>query len=147
MSIKLRRVIFIGQQRAEAMQAPRHSALISITDPNRPPAKLQDGWAAVLRTSFDDIDPVTFPDDFEDLRAIGADQVIEIAEFVRNHARTCRRMVVHCRYGVSRSAAVAKAIAEAADISFPVSYDEHNRFVYLVLGRVLRHSLEEASRS
>lgn len=144
---QLRRVIFISQRQAEAMRPPRDAALISITDPKRAQAAIPDGWHAVLRVAFDDKDPVTFPDDYEDLQEINADQVTEIAEYVATHARSCKRLVVHCRYGVSRSAAVAKGIAEATGVSFPQEYDEYNRFVYLALRRVVEFAVHQAGAS
>lgn len=140
----LRRVIFVSQRQAEAMRPPRSAALISITDPARAQALVQDGWHAVLRVAFDDKDPVTFPDDYEDLQEITADQVAEIAEFVATHVGSCKRIVVHCRYGVSRSAALAKAIAEAAGVSFPQDYDEYNSYVYLALRRVVDFAVHRA---
>lgn len=139
--MRLRRVVFISQRRAEGMRPPRDAALISITDPGRPPALIGEGWHAVLRVAFDDKDPVTFPEDYEEMREIGGDEVADIAAFVAVHVRCCRRIVVHCRYGVSRSAAVAKAIAEAADVPFPLDYDDHNEFVYLALRRVVRRAV------
>ena len=52
-------------------------------------------------------------------------------------------LVVHRRHGVSRSAAVAKAIAEVCDAPFPADYDDFNEFVYLVLRNPLRAALSE----
>jgi predicted protein tyrosine phosphatase len=139
--LSLRRVLFIGQQRAEAMRPPRRTVLISITDPNRSDAALGPGWADVLRLKFDDVDSVTFPGQDRHLQEITADQVAEIAAFVSAHASSAQRLVVHCRHGVSRSAAVARAVAQALGLSFPADYDGYNRLVYLALRRVVRHAL------
>jgi predicted protein tyrosine phosphatase len=130
--LELGRVLFVSQQRAEAMKPPKSCALISITDTDKAPAKLLEGWAAVLRVSFDDVDPVSFPDhwDSEGLLPCSALQAVEIADFCRFNALRCRRLVVHCRYGVSRSAAVAKALCEVAGLWFPADYEDHNDFVY-----------------
>lgn len=138
---RLRRVLFVSQRQAEAMRPPRATALISITDPARGEASIGQGWAAVLRVAFDDVDPVTFPGQDEDLVALSADHVAPICAFVASHANRCRRIVVHCRHGVSRSAAVAKAIAEAVDLPFPQDYDEYNRFVFLALRRTLAYAV------
>src|SRR5512143_2901897 len=118
----LQRVLFLSQARAEAMRAPRRAALVSITDPDRAEAMPRDGWSATLRLAFDDIDPVSFPDDYEDMRAITDEQALTLAAFVRRVSGSCTRLVVHCRYGVSRSAAVAKAIAESHGLWFPPEY-------------------------
>ena len=131
--IQLGRVLFVSQERAEAMRPPRSCALISITDTGKAPAHLLEGWAAVLRVSFDDVDPVWYPEDrdwWEGLVPCSSDQAGEIADFCRVNALRCRRLVVHCRYGVSRSAAVAKALCEVAGLWFPGNYEDHNEFVY-----------------
>ena len=142
--MRLRRVLFVSQQRAEAMRPPSATALISITDPGRPMAALRDGWHAVLRLSFDDVDPVTFPGLDDPLDSLSADEVADIAAFAAAHARHCRCIVVHCRHGVSRSAAVARAICHATGIAFPAHYDRYNRYVYLVLRRAVRFAVEAA---
>ena len=139
----LRRVLFVSQRQAEGMRPPRATALISITDPARQPARIGDGWHSVFRVSFDDVDPVTFPGQDGHLCAIESQQVADIAAFVAEHIHRCRRLVVHCRHGVSRSAAVAKAIAEVCDAPFPADYDDFNEFVYSVLRNPLRAALSE----
>jgi predicted protein tyrosine phosphatase len=131
----------VSQRQAEAMRPPRRTVLISITDPARPDASLGAGWAAVLRLKFDDVDPVTFPGQDADLQEITPDQVAEVAAFVGVHATKSLRLIVHCRHGVSRSAAVARAAAHALGVAFPSEYDEYNRFVYLALRRVVRHAI------
>jgi predicted protein tyrosine phosphatase len=140
----LRRVLFVSQRQAEGMCPPLATALISITDPKRPLAAVGQGWASILRVSFDDVDPVTFPGQDKHLKAITSEQVAEIASFAARQARTCQRLVVHCRHGVSRSAAVAKAVAETAGTPFPGEYDEYNRFVYLALRKAIRYAFAEA---
>ena len=141
MPLPLDRVLFVSQNRAEAMRPPGRCGLISITDPGRAPAQLEDGWAAVLRLSFHDVDPISRPEEVEDLREITRAQAEQIARFCLSEPG-CRRIVVHCRYGVSRSAAVAKALSEAAGLAFPRDYDDHNRFVYRLVLDTLRRALE-----
>ena len=126
------------------MKPPRATALISITDPSRPQANLAVDWGLVLRVAFDDVDPITFPGQDAHLKEITADQVVEIAAFVARASVTCKRLVVHCRHGVSRSAAIAKAVASVAGASFPDEYKEYNRFVYLVLHKAVRVAWSEA---
>ena len=135
---QLKRVIFVSQRQAENMRPPGAAALISITDTTRTQAEIKDGWHAVLRVSFDDVDPLTFPGQNRDLLTISSKQVAEIAAFAAEQSRSCKRIVVHCRHGVSRSAAVARAIAEAAQISFPSDYEECNSYVYLALRKAVR---------
>jgi predicted protein tyrosine phosphatase len=134
----LERVIFIGQDRAETMRPPESCALVSITDPGKAPADLLDGWTAVLRVRFHDIDPVSYPEDCDDLQPLSADQAAEIANFCWENALRCRRLVVHCRYGVSRSAAIAKAVCDVLGLAFPEDYDDHNDYVYRVALSAMR---------
>jgi predicted protein tyrosine phosphatase len=129
-SNRLDRVLFVSQARAEAMKPPQSTALVSITDPGAPAAQLQPGWSRILRVAFDDIDPVSFPDDYSDRHAMSDDLGLLIACFVCELGSSHRRIVVHCKYGVSRSAAVAKAIAAPAKLRFPPWYEEHNEYVY-----------------
>lgn len=136
----LRRVIFVSQHRAERMIPPRDAALISITDASSRPANLQAGWAAVLRVSFDDVDPLTFADEAESPGAIGEDEVVEMAAFAADQAGRCRRLVVHCKHGVSRSAAVARAICHAANLPFPPAYEKYNRYVFMVLRGAVKYA-------
>jgi len=138
------RVLFVSQADAEAMNPSIGMALISITDPGRPNAILQPGWTAVHRAAFDDIDPVAYPDDYGTMRAISDEQALGIARFVLATAPTCQTLVVHCRYGISRSAGIAKAIAQAFGLPFPVAYDEANEFVYMAICRALVQADREA---
>ena len=136
----LERVIFIGQDRAETMRPPESCALVSITDPGKAPADLLDGWTAVLRVRFHDIDPVSYPEDCDDLQPVSASQATEIARFCLRHAVRCRRLVIHCRYGVSRSAAIAKAICDVLDLAFPEYYEDHNDYVYRLVVTALKRA-------
>jgi len=140
----LRRVLFLSQERAEQMAPPAATAIISITDPNRSPARLRDGWSAVLRVSFVDSDPVTFADEGEVPGSISEDEVAAIAAFAAEQARRCQRIVIHCRHGVSRSAAVARAVCQAAQLPFPPSYERYNRYVFMVLRGAVEYAFEDA---
>jgi predicted protein tyrosine phosphatase len=139
-TISLGRVLFVSQRHAEMMRPPRNCALISITDPDTAPASLREGWTAVLRIAFDDIDPVSYPDDYDGLQEVSTEQAVKMADFCLVNALCCRRLVVHCRYGVSRSAAVAKALCEVTGLWFPKDYEDHNDLVY----RTLRSAMQDA---
>jgi len=142
----LRRVIFISQSRAEGMRGRPSRALISITAPSQPPAALQDNWHSVFRIAFDDADLVRFPDDDPGVRPLTVAQAASMAEFVLGLPPAVGTLVVHCKFGVSRSGAVAKAVAQCMRLPFP-DYNEHNRFVFdLVAGEILAktHPLDNA---
>jgi predicted protein tyrosine phosphatase len=139
----LSRVLFISQRQAEKMKPPKASILISIVNSQSNPAVFRRGWGSILRISFDDVDPITFPGQDGHLKEITTDQVKEICKFVAAHHRKIRRIIIHCKHGISRSSAVARAIAEAANVSFPSSYNEYNHYVY----DVLRDPMHEAIAS
>lgn len=130
-SITLTEVVFLSQRWAEIHTPQPGEALISITDRHAPPAALREGWPAVLRISFDDVDPIESPlDPGEDLVELTDQEADRIAEFVVCEQHRVRSLVVHCRYGQSRSAGVAKAIAAAYGLDFPADYDYANNFVH-----------------
>ena len=135
----LRRVFFLSQPRVEAMHPPRDAALISITDAGKPPARLRRGWVAIHRVSFDDFDPedgLMLEDDV-DYVPLSDEQALALAGFVHDIAGRCSRLVIHCRYGQSRSAAVARAVCDLHGLYFPAGYEMHNPYVYRAVGRAL----------
>jgi predicted protein tyrosine phosphatase len=138
MYCKIRRVLFVSQRQAEAMRPPLHSCIVSITDTKRPGASLRQGWNAVLCVAFDDADPITFPGANPELTALSSSQARNIARFVLDQAPTSQRLVVHCRHGVSRSAAVAKAVAVTQILCFPEQCDEYNHHVYKMMLEALQ---------
>ncbi len=135
----LRDVVFVSQTWAEAMIPASHESIISITDRFAAPADLNDGWSAVLRIEFDDVDPdETTPDEFEsELVQLSDLQAAEIANFVLENAATSTTLVVHCRFGQSRSPAVAKAICEHFSLNFPAKFNSHNKFVYRLVSNAI----------
>ncbi len=128
---KLEEVVFLSQAWAEALIPDGSEAIISITDRGAEPANLNDGWNSVLRIQFNDVD--TDEDDVEELEIelgeITADQAEEIANYIDKVAPSCKMLVVHCRFGQSRSPAVAKAIAEHFKLNFPSDFKTHNKLV------------------
>ena len=141
-----KRILFVSQRQAEQMRPPDAALMISITDPARAEANIGAGWKAVLRISFDDVDEITFPGQDVHLKKISADQAADIVDFIERNDCGCKRIVIHCRHGISRSAAVAKAVAEACDAPFPSDYTEYNRFVYQALRSAFRSALGGAVR-
>ncbi|WP_144289831.1 dual specificity protein phosphatase family protein [Ideonella sp. A 288] len=131
------RVIFVSQKQAERMRPPDTAVLVSITDHRTPEARMRVGWAAVLRVRFDDVDPVTFPGQNLDLTPMSLGQATEVAQFVSMLGSGCTRVVVHCKHGISRSAAVAKAVAAKMGAAFPKDYREYNKHVYALVSQAL----------
>jgi len=105
----IREISFISRERAESLPGSPDTAIISITDPGTPPAKLAASFGKVLRLSFldaipaDDYIPMPFPGLFESGMAQDICQFIDALQ-ADPEALHC---VVHCEFGISRSAAVA----------------------------------------
>lgn len=105
----IRQVSYTSRQKAEALPGSPSTAVISITDPGTPEADLSPAFQHVLRLSFfdavpaDEFLPAPFPGLFDHLMAR------EISQFVKalHDAAEDYAVLVHCEYGVSRSAAVA----------------------------------------
>jgi predicted protein tyrosine phosphatase len=107
MSIK--QVLYASRELAESLAGNPYMAVISITDPGTPEAKLDPLFRHVLRLSFFDAQPADaylpapMPGLFDHLMAR------QISDFVRDlqDAPFEISVMVHCEFGVSRSAAVA----------------------------------------
>ena len=115
-----RAVKYISRQAAESLRGDANVVMVSINEPGGEPARLMGGFAAVLRIAFWDVNtphPVTreYKDESFVYTPITTQQAQEIAEFPdRWHAPPDgpELLIVHCRAGVSRSAAVARFAAE-----------------------------------
>lgn len=107
--MSVRQIRFTSREHAEALAAQPHMAVISITDPGMPEARLDPAFRRVLRLAFfdavpaDDYLPAPFPGLFDHTMAR------RISDFLRElHALPeAISVTVHCEYGISRSAAVA----------------------------------------
>lgn len=107
MSIK--QVLFASRELAESLAGNPYMAVISITDPGTPDAKLDPLFHHVLRLSFfdaqpaDEFLPAPIPGLFDHLMAR---QISLFAQELQS-APFEISVMVHCEFGVSRSAAVA----------------------------------------
>ena len=101
-------VFYTSRKLAESLQGNPYMAVISITDPTTPEARLDPLFRHVLRLSFFDAVPA---DEFQPTLPGLFDRTMarQIDAFVREiqAAPFALSMMVHCEYGVSRSAAVA----------------------------------------
>lgn len=126
------KVIFVGRATAEATPGWKDWSVVSITEPGFPgEAKLMSGWHSVCRVYFHDVDP-SIPCG-EPHQLMNEADALKITQFVREVATGVDGILVHCKAGVSRSAAVAKWIAKQFDVPFNHSYDRYNKFVYDML--------------
>jgi predicted protein tyrosine phosphatase len=128
----LREVIFLSQDWAEAMIPQGGESIISVTSPGSALADLNDGWRDVLRIQFDDVDPdeVSVGEFESELAELSEAQAREIAAFVLSCAAHSTTLIVHCKFGQSRSPAIAKAICDHYHLPFPPKFRSHNRFVH-----------------
>ena len=109
----LRQVFALSRAAAERLPELASIAVISITAPERPPAKIA-GFAHVLRLRFSDVDflsPDLSPRAREKLpHAFTAEHGSAICRFVEALPNEISSVVIHCEGGYSRSCAVATAL-------------------------------------
>ena len=137
----LTKVIFVGRYSAENCGPWSDFALISLNDPGAKDgdAMIPDGWHEVLRLSFHDITPETL--DLESSYTLMTDKHAQaIIDFVREVAPNVNGILVHCRAGISRSAAVVKWITNEYQLPFNSNYEKYNAFVYRLLGLAAKGS-------
>jgi predicted protein tyrosine phosphatase len=125
----IRNVIFVSQAVACGLSPDERLAVVSVTEPGFGPALLQPGWRDVLRLSFHDVDAAV--DGYLIFAEAQADALIDWLTAVEDRVDG---IVVHCVAGISRSAAVAKFVADRYTVvGFDHSYLRYNRLVYRVL--------------
>ena len=129
----INQVQFASRELAESLVGNPYMAVISITDPGAPEAKLDPMFRHILRLSFfdalpgDDYLPAPMPGLFDHHMAASINRFVEDL----HHAPFVISMMVHCECGVSRSAAVAlfvEAYTQAAFIAREFTY-EANQWV------------------
>jgi hypothetical protein len=130
----LTKVMFVGRYSAENCGPWSDFALISLGEPDAAEGdpQIQDGWHDVLRMSFHDITPDTL--DVDGSYTLMADSDAQkIVAFVKEVAPNVEGIIVHCRAGISRSAAVAKWICGEYSVPFNAKYRKYNDFVYRLM--------------
>ena len=125
----MNRTLFVGRATAEATPGWSDWALISISEPdNNKKPRILDGWHSVLRVEFHDITSAR-PDGV----LMDETHAKRIVDFVRQVAPEVEGVMVHCRAGISRSAAVAKWISREFQIPFGDQYMAFNEHVFDML--------------
>ena len=132
--MSLNKVMSVGRYSAETCGPWSDFALIRIveSDASEGYANIQDGWHDVLRLSFHDILPST-PDVDSAYILMRDEDAKAIVDFVRNVAPNVDGIIVHCKAGISRSAAVAKWICGEHSVPFNTLYNKYNEFIYRML--------------
>jgi predicted protein tyrosine phosphatase len=128
-TMPLSQVAYVSRREAESRVGSAEWAIISISDPFHYPAMLKGGWHSVLRLEFSDIlQESKMSVLFSEIDAQS------IRKFVKHADENgCAGILVHCKAGVSRSASIAKWVAEKFGLSVDSSFDGYNRHVYLML--------------
>ena len=112
------KVRYISREVAEALLGDPNVALVSINEPGCEPARLLDGFAAVLRVAFWDVDqPIAGqyngqPFSYTPITHGQAREIVDFIDVWHGLPAGPEMLVVHCRAGISRSAAVARYAAQ-----------------------------------
>lgn len=125
---RFQEVRFMPQAHAVQLTPMADTALISITGPASE-AQLKYGWNHLLRLEFHDADI----EEFDGCLLFDQDMARQVIQFVESLPDTVTRVYVHCHAGISRSAGVAKFVAEMTDSPFNKEYNSYNRLVYSTL--------------
>lgn len=129
----IQKVHFMSRANAEKMPGHQQVAVIAIGDPSSEPSLLADTFGAVHRLEFNDVDT-----NEQNLYVLFDKSLAnDIWEFVDTLPSEVDTLVVHCHLGVSRSAAVAKSIAQYLQVDYPEHYSLYNKLVYTVMQQAL----------
>jgi len=124
----IERVFFIPERDAVERNGSAFSGMISITEPGRTAPIDSDKWGTVLRLRFHDIDKP-----YQNYTLFNEKYAKRIVKWLKEYEGTLTVVYVHCAAGISRSAAVAKFIAEVYGLAFDKDYPLYNKHVYAEL--------------
>lgn len=126
----IQRVNFINRGSMQNMNPLPTWAAVSISE--QVETKLKNGWYAVHRAHFHDVDPLVNKTDEPHIlmNAAHADDIVHFVESVAPHIQI---LFVNCQGGISRSAAVAKWISERFSLPFDKNYEQYNKHVYRLM--------------
>ena len=136
----LKAVFFCSRSKAESEPSRTDWAVISISKWGVEVLQFIPGWHAILRLEFHDIEQ-EMPG--EPWVLFSEDQAKQVIGYVRSRASEVTGIMVHCRAGVSRSAAMAKWIADEFELPFDHDYSLYNRHVYTLLHRISKGAIDE----
>lgn len=115
----IRSVDFTARVKAEALQERDDLAIISITEPESSPAVLSCREEKVLRLVFHDVDPGNETTSSWTLFDEScANQVVNFVRRLHAHDQSFD-LVIHCKAGISRSAAIALFAESETGCDFP----------------------------
>ena len=123
--------------------------LVSIRDPDKQPVRPRRNAALreALFLDFHDAEPVQGFRLPPDIRLMQPTDAVRIWEFVQRHRDGIDTIVCHCEQGMSRSPAVAIALAEAlgGDAEGILAESQPNQYVYELLSETIQHLTEKGA--
>ncbi len=122
---------YISQHEAEEIQPKDNQIIISITSGWPPNLSNLWGKERILTLAFDDVEANTELLKYE---LFSKEQAVQIINWLVSFENTDKTdIIVHCFAGMSRSAAVAKFIADVYELEFNKNYELYNKIVYNIL--------------
>ena len=137
------KVMFVGKFTAETIGPFKDWAVISIGEPDMKAPQIKEGWHDVLRIFFHDVNPDKVVELSSKYVGMSDSQADQIVEFVSRVAPDVDAILVHCKAGISRSAAVAEWIAKRYELPFDYSYPNSNSYVLRLIQESEHRSLNE----
>lgn len=142
-----RRMNFIvtSREQIERGIVTRHPYIvISVRDPGSRMPKLKQtaGLRGVLRLAFDDAEPAASFRLPKNVRLMTEEDARSIASFVHKHLDEVALIVCHCEQGMSRSPAIAVALAESlgANADNIRAESQPNAYVYQLVLDAMRQT-------
>ncbi len=143
----VRMITFHSREGCEALTPNGNMALIEITDVPNNYIKTWEQWNNKISISFFDADCVKFPKaTWETHRHMLFTKELakQILDFVGTLPDFINHIVVHCEAGVSRSAAVARFLADHKYNIRMSQYNEaRNMYVYMLLWQTMYDKSEQ----
>ena len=130
--MSLKKILFSSRKDLESSNGFNNIAVISIINPGDSAVQIHETFGPYIRLIFDDID-----ESKSNKALFNTETANKIWDFVEQLPTNIDTVWVHCTFGVSRSAGVAKAIAEHHNLPFPEKYSIYNKHVYRVLRQTM----------
>jgi predicted protein tyrosine phosphatase len=130
----IKKVMFVSRTAIENLSGDwTDFALISIIEPNAVGVgKINDrAFKRVIHSNFHDV--VTGRVYDEPVVEMDIRQAMSMVSFLHQIENEIDGVLVNCRAGISRSAAVAKWICESRGLPFNANYNQYNPHVYKLL--------------
>lgn len=131
----IKRVMFVSRNAIENLSGDWSDfALVSIIEPNAVGIGQIDDKAFKFSNfyHFHDVEPGRNDDD-EFIVEMDARHALSMVSFLAKIENDVDGILVNCRAGISRSAAVAKWICESRGLPFNQAYGQYNRHVFKLL--------------